>query len=366
MPDELSIYVHIPFCMRKCNYCAFYSLPGCGEQIKQAYTDALNRQINAFQTDEAIRSVYFGGGTPPMLGVQRLLTVFETIKNRFFLSPDCEITVEVNPGSIQPDELFLLREAGFNRLSIGMQSAVDAELETLGRQYTSEHFQNIMSSAKAAGFENRSVDILFGIPGQTKESLAKSLRFAFDLGAVHISIYNLTIEEGTPFFRQKNRLNLPDEDTENLLYDLICETMQKAGFFHYEISNFSRAGFESKHNLHYWECGRYIGFGAAAHSYYNGKRFSNVSDVKKYIALANDNFYSPTDYEKQPFLTESDKKEEYILLGLRTSKGIRADEPLLDKCKKYIENGYAQVKNGYLSLTDKGYRISNYIISDLI
>jgi len=366
MPDELSIYVHIPFCARKCNYCAFYSLPGCGEQIKRDYADALIRQINAFQTDKTVRTVYFGGGTPPVLGAQRLLSVFETIKNNFLLSADCEITVEVNPGSVKPDELTLLREAGFNRLSVGMQSAVDSELKILGRQYTRAHFQTIMESAQSAGFENRSVDVMFGIPGQTKESLQESLRFALGLGAAHISIYNLTIEEGTPFFRQKDVLGLPDEETESEMYDLICETMQKAGFHHYEISNFALSGFESKHNLHYWACGRYAGFGAAAHSYYNGKRFSNVSDVEKYIALAGDDYYAPTDYEKQPFLTKDDQKEEYILLGLRTSKGIKADKTLLDKCKKYVEHGYAQVRNGYLSLTDKGYRISNYFISELI
>lgn len=366
MPDKLSIYVHIPFCMSKCNYCAFYSLPGCDEQIKQAYTDALMRQINAFQTDEAISSVYFGGGTPPMLGVKRLIAVFEAIKRKFRLASDCEITVEVNPGSITPDELALLREAGFNRLSIGMQSAIDSELQALGRRYTRSQFQSIMASARSAGFENRSVDIMFGIPGQSLQSLLTSLNLAIDLGAAHISIYNLTIEEDTPFFRLKEKLNLPDEDTENEMYYLICDTMKGAGFKHYEISNFSLAGFESKHNLHYWECGRYIGFGAAAYSYYNGKRFSNVSDIKKYIALSGDDFYAPTDFAKQSVLTEKDRKEEYILLGLRTSRGIKADKVLLDKSKKYIDNGFVQVENGYLSLTDKGYRISNYIISDLI
>jgi oxygen-independent coproporphyrinogen-3 oxidase len=352
--------------MSKCNYCAFYSLPGCEESVKQDYTDALIRQIKAFKTDEAISSVYFGGGTPPMIGVNSLLSVFETVKSQFRLSDNCEITVEVNPGSIQPEKLVLLRETGFNRLSIGMQSANDKELEILGRRYTSRQFKHIMSSAEEAGFKNRSADIMFGIPGQTKESLLESLQFAIDSGAVHISIYNLTIEEDTPFFRLKDKLDLPDEDTENEMYYLICDTMRKAGFTHYEISNYSIAGFESRHNLHYWDCGRYIGFGAAAHSYYDGKRFSNIDDIKKYIALSSDDFYSPTDFKEQPYLTEEEMREEYILLGLRTSKGIKADEKLLEKSRKYIDNGFAQVTDGYLSLTDKGYRISNYIISDLI
>jgi oxygen-independent coproporphyrinogen-3 oxidase len=186
--------------MSKCNYCAFYSLPSCDEQAKQAYTDALNRQIIAFKTNEPIGSVYFGGGTPPMLGVKRLLAVFESIKKRFRFAADCEITVEVNPGSIEPDELQLLREAGFNRLSVGMQSAIDSELEVLGRRNTSIHFQNIMASAKAAGFENRSVDIMFGIPRQTKQSLLESLNFAIDSGAVHIRFITSPSRKALRFF----------------------------------------------------------------------------------------------------------------------------------------------------------------------
>lgn len=366
MENNISIYVHIPFCLKKCNYCAFYSLPDCDESIKRSYTDALIKQIIAFKTDRKISSIYFGGGTPPVLGVERIITVLKEIQNNFTFNNNCEITLEVNPMSVTFDDLKAFFKAGFNRLSMGMQSSNDNELKILGRLYNFEQYFEVINASIKAGFENRSTDIIFGIPEQTKETLKKSILDAVLSDTPHISIYSLSIEEGTPFYRLKDNLNLPDEDTEDEMYYLICDLMKKHGYKHYEISSFSREGYISHHNMHYWDCGEYIGFGSAAHSYYGGKRFSNIADVKKYITLADSDYFSPTDFNIQPILSDTEKQNERIMLGLRTNKGIIIDDNLLLKSKKFIERGFAEVKDGYLLLTDSGYRISNTIITDLL
>ena len=189
---------------------------------------------------------------------------------------------------------------------------------------------------------------------------------ALKTGVKHISAYSLAIEEGTPFHRNRDKLNLPDEDSEDAMYYTLCGMMREQGFCHYEISSFAKEGSRSRHNLHYWDCGEYIGFGAGAHSYYGGKRFSGVADVSRFIALAEDDYYSPTDYNMQPLLSDADKNAERIMLGLRTSKGIRADKRLEEKSRVFIRQGYAKLENDYLSLTESGYRISNHIIAELL
>ncbi|OGO89450.1 MAG: hypothetical protein A2Y15_05680 [Clostridiales bacterium GWF2_36_10] len=366
MSSNISLYIHIPFCLKKCNYCAFYSIPDCGEDIKQSYTDALIKQINAFNTSKTISSIYFGGGTPPVLGTDRLLAVFEKLKSKFNLDTNCEITVEANPMSVTLKDLKAMRKAGFNRLSMGMQSSDDKELALLGRLYNKEQYLEAVKISIDAGFEKRSTDIIFAIPHQTKESLEKSILTAISSSTPHISIYSLSIEVGTPFYRIKDNLKLPDEDVEEEMYFLICDMMKKYGYKHYEISSFAHEEYESRHNLHYWDCGEYVGFGAAAHSYFGGKRFSNIADVNKYISLVDENFYSPTDFNNQPFISNEEKLEELIMLGLRTSKGIKADKKMILKSKRFIELGFVQINNGYLSLTESGYRISNTIIAELI
>ncbi len=364
--NDLSIYVHIPFCGKKCNYCAFYSLPACDESCKQEYTEALLRQINSIKTSRSVSSVYFGGGTPPELGAGRLSATLAAIMDSFSLTRDCEITVEINPGGITRNELKLLRYAGFNRISLGMQSSVDKELAVLGRAYTSAEYGETLNAVLQTGFSNISTDIIFGIPHQTKETLKESLMTAIKAELPHISVYSLSIEEGTPFFGMKDSLNLPDEESEEEMHLLICSLLKKHNYEHYEISSFAKKGWESRHNLHYWSCGEYIGFGAAAHSYYNGKRFSNASDAIKYTELADVNYYSPTDYGEQPLLTYEDLRTERIMLGLRTSKGIIADKNMLDRSKVYIKNGFAQLDGDILSLTEKGFRVSNSIIAELL
>lgn len=358
--------MHIPFCNSKCNYCAFYSLPHCDVLVKQEYTSALIKQITAFHTDRKITSIYFGGGTPPVLGCDHLITLLDVIVTNYKLSDDCEITLEVNPKSVTFSELKKLRTAGFNRISMGMQSSNNHELAVLGRQYNLEEYNEAVQAVKDAGFVNWSTDIIFGIPEQTLQSLTESVMTAINANVPHISAYSLSIEEGTPFFQRKDSLHLPDENAEEEMYDTLCSLLKKHGYQHYEISSFSKEGFASKHNLHYWDCGEYISFGAAAHSYYNCKRFSNIADVQQYCSLVSKDYYSPTDYSLQPFLSDEDKREERIMLGLRTDKGILLTDELLIKSKKYVENGYAVLQDGHLFLTDKGYRISNIIIAELV
>lgn len=362
---NISVYVHIPFCKSKCNYCAFYSLAGCNDQTKQSYTNALVKQITALKTQRTVGSIYFGGGTPPVLGTERIAGILSNIKDRFLLSDNCEITVEVNPDTVNADDFVLLKKAGFNRLSLGLQTSDKKELALLGRTYDLKKFSEAIYSAKAAGFFNISTDIIFGLPLQTVCSLRQTIKDALSFDLPHISVYSLSIEEKTPFFYNKDNLNLPDDKTEDEMYYIVCDILCSHGYKHYEISSFAEDVMESKHNLHYWNCGEYIGFGAAAHSYFYRKRFSGIADIDEYIKRSND-FFNPTDYKSQPFLTEEEKQKERIMLGLRTSKGIYADQKILRKSKKYIDNGYAGLKNGFLFLTDKGYRVSNTIITDLI
>ncbi len=366
MKNNLSVYVHIPFCVRKCNYCAFYSLPLCDERVMRDYTEALIRQINSIKTERPVTSVYFGGGTPPVLGVGALISVLEAIKAGFRLSDDCEITLEANPESVSLPDLKDYRNAGFNRISMGMQSSNDRELAILGRRYDLSRYKSAVRAVIDAGFENRSTDIIFGIPEQTIESLEKSVMTAVDSGTPHISAYSLSIEKNTPFYNNRDTLILPDEDTEEEMYYLLCDILKKHDYSHYEISSFAREGFQSRHNLHYWDCGEYIGFGTAAHSYCKGKRFSNIADVNEYISLSTGDYFSPTDFHVQRYLSDTDKREEAIMLGLRTDRGIRADDELLAKSKKYIDGGFAKIENGRLILTEKGYRVSNIIIAALI
>ncbi len=366
MNNPLSFYLHIPFCEKKCNYCAFYSLESKSETEIQSYTQGLIKHITSFETNRPIQSIYFGGGTPSIIGANRLIKILDTIKDKFVLSEDCEITVEINPKSISQNQLLSLRTAGVNRLSVGMQSTNDNELNVLGRRYTALEFDDCIKGALSAGFGNISLDIIFGLPDQTKDTLLESLKYPIKSDIPHVSVYELSIEKGTPFYRRKDDLNLPDEDLEEELYSLVCDTLKDNGYIHYEVSSFSKKGFESKHNLHYWLGGEYIGFGSGAHSFYNGKRFSGVANTFEYLTRLNEDFYSPTDYYSQPILSDKEIAEEQILLGLRTNTGVLADEALLIKAKKYIESGYAEINNNRLSLTSKGYRVSNSIIVDLL
>ncbi|MBR5278549.1 MAG: radical SAM family heme chaperone HemW [Clostridia bacterium] len=366
MTNNISLYFHIPFCVRKCDYCAFYSLPDQGDEIKQDYFKALQRQIDFFETDKTVSTVYFGGGTPPMLGIERLCGLILQIKSKFTLATDCEITVEVNPGTVDFYDLKRLKEAGVNRLSVGIQAANDGVLRAIGRIHSFEQAKNCILDARKAGFDNLSGDIIFALPNQSLEEFCRGVNDIIATGLDHISAYSLQIEEGTAIYKRQNELQLPDEDGEEAQYTALCGILAENGYEHYEISNFARRGKNSRHNGNYWDCGEYFGFGAAAHSYYNGKRFSGVCNVKEFIERSFVSALAPTDYDNAEYISAEEVEEERIMLGLRTSKGARIPESKHSVARRIADLGYGCFNDGVLTLNSKGFRVSNEIIGEIL
>lgn len=358
----VSLYVHIPFCVRKCNYCAFYSIPQADETLKDRYLAALRQQLGSFPEQRPVFSVYFGGGTPSLFGAERITTLLSDIRNRFSLTDDCEITVEINPKTADAACFRLLRSAGVNRISIGMQSAHDEELRALGRIHTFTDVQQCMADARAAGLENISLDLLFALPGQTVERFGQSLQQALALGPTHLSVYSLQLEEGTAFFHRREQLSLPTEEEEEAQYELLCQSARQAGYEHYEISSFARGGFRSRHNLRYWQRGDYLGIGAAAHSFWCDKRFSNTADLQAYLA---DPLHA-NNYASAERIDEAEALEEAILLGLRTADGIPAEWVPHERTERMIALELMHRVGAQVALTERGWRVSNAVIGALL
>ena len=360
--NGISLYLHIPFCVRKCNYCAFYSLPGVTEDTKDAYLEALEKQADSFPEHREVCSVYFGGGTPSLFGAGRLSELLAFLRTRFFIREDAEITLEVNPGTVDLPFLQEVKQAGFNRLSIGMQSGCDKELAFLGRIHTADMVRDCVANAREAGFDNISLDLIFALPGQSKETFASSLDTAFALRPDHLSVYSLQLEEGTPFFAQRTSLTFPTEEEEEGQYQLLCQKAREAGFEHYEISSFAKDGKYSRHNLHYWQRGEYLGFGPAAHSHWNGKRFSNHPDLEGYLADP----LGCNDYKKAERIDETESWEEDVMLGLRTSFGIPAHLVPTHPVERMISLGLMVRRGENVALTETGFRVSNAVIGQLL
>ncbi len=366
MTNKLSLYFHIPFCVKKCDYCAFYSLANQNEGIKQAYFEALCNQVNHLKTEKTVQTVYFGGGTPPMLGVNRLCKLIELVKRSFTLDKDCETTIEINPKTVNFNDLCKLRQAGFNRLSIGIQSANDDVLAKLGRIHSFADAKNCITDARKAGFTNISADVMFALPFQTDEQFESGLLDIMSTSPEHISAYSLQLEEGTPLYTRRATLEFPDEESEEWQYSRLCAILKENGYAHYEISSFAKSGFESRHNLNYWVCGEYFGFGAGAHSFYCGKRFSAECDIHSFIEKSPLSLYAPTDFDSSPTLTQAELDEERIMLALRTSLGARVPESKKHIGIKVASLGYGDFKNGVLTLNSRGFRVSNAIIADVL
>ncbi|MBR5286911.1 MAG: radical SAM family heme chaperone HemW [Clostridia bacterium] len=364
--NNIALYFHIPFCVKKCDYCAFYSLGGANDTVKEDYFNALLSQLSFFSTEKTVSSVYFGGGTPPMLGIERLCKLLSTVQGRFKLADDCEITVEVNPKTVDFNGLKQLRDQGFNRLSVGVQSADDGILKSVGRIHSFADAVECIENAHKVGFDNVSADIIFALPSQTKEMLSDSLSKIMSTNVVHISAYSLQLEEGTPLYDRRDSLALPTEEIEEAQYELLCKELSAGGFMHYEISSFCKDGKRSRHNLAYWKRTEYFGFGASAHSFYNNRRFSNVADVNEYIRLSELGLFAPTDYEDSPEITPEEALEEAIMLGLRTSDGAEIPEGAKKTAASIASLGYGDFENGILSLNSKGFRVSNSVISEII
>ena len=318
----LGIYIHIPFCKSKCDYCDFCSFVPNNKGVVEHYTDALILQMEDWSSrcrNYTIDSVYIGGGTPTYLDIKKLSHIIEFAYSNFKVRRDGEFTVECNPATANENELRALRNMGVNRLSVGLQSANERELSLLGRLHSFEDFCRCYSDAREAGFDNISVDLMYGIPEQTLESFENSLLRVCELAPEHISAYGLKIEEGTVFGRIRESLILPDEDEEAEMYLLCKSVLREHGYSRYEISNFSREGRESRHNLRYWRLDDYIGFGVAAHSLIDGERFGNSRDIDAFLR-------GEDIVEERSSVFAEERVREYVMLGLRLERGISADE----------------------------------------
>ena len=359
----IGLYIHIPFCNGKCPYCDFYSVSPKSETVR-AYVDALCKKID--ESDGIYNTVYFGGGTPSLIGSDNIAKIMSHI-NR---TPDCESTLECNPsdtGAVNSEfDFSVVAKNGINRISMGLQSADDTERKTLGRRGGCEDVERAIARAKAAGIDNISLDLMLGIPDQTEESLMKSIDFCKNSGAKHVSAYILKIEERTPFYKTKDKLNIPDEDATCDLYLFAVKELEKAGFSQYEISNFSKKGFESRHNTKYWRCEEYLGIGASAHSFVDEKRF--------YYERSIDDFISGKPPVDDGF---GGDEEEYIMLALRLSEGLifenfekrfskHIDDEIIQKAKEMEKHGLVKATDKNIALTVDGFLVSNSVICELL
>jgi len=362
------LYFHIPFCLKKCKYCDFVSFDDSNLK-KDAYLDALFNEMEEYKGEKA-DTVFIGGGTPTSLSMVQLEKLLTKIRESFIISKDAEFTIEANPKTLDAEKLSILKKYGVNRISVGVQSFCNDELLKIGRVHTAEEAIDTVELIKKSGFENFSIDLMSALPGQRFESFKKNLETAVAINPKHISCYSLIIEENTPLFEEFNRgmLKLPDEDTERKMYDYACEFLHENGYSQYEISNFSKNGYESKHNIKYWECREYIGMGLAAHSYYKGERFSNVDNLSEYI----NGKYHMNNAEK---LTLKDKIEEFMIMGLRMTKGIskkeffhrfgmEPEQVYKKELERFLNTGFLQEKDGNIFLSPKGVSVSNSIMCE--
>ena len=347
------VYIHIPFCIKKCLYCDFYSVTE--KSLIKAYTDALIEEIKT-HSGEKTETVYIGGGTPTSIG-DELIRIVDAVNDTFVFEKDYEFTVEANPGAVRENLFIELYRRGVNRISLGIQSFNDNELKALGRIHTAEEAKSAVEMIKTAGFANYSVDLMFGIPHQTKESLQYSLDCINKLSPPHVSVYSLILEEGTPFYDME--LPLPDEDSEREMYYLITDELKKAGLNRYEISNYAKKGFESRHNTGYWKDCEYIGIGAGAHSFKNGQRYENASDVCLYIQGSGRKI-NVIDID------ENERKLELFMLGLRMTDGIKYNGEFPERVNPLIEKGLLETENGRLMLTERGTDLANLVFMEFL
>ncbi|MCF2569753.1 oxygen-independent coproporphyrinogen III oxidase [Mediterraneibacter glycyrrhizinilyticus] len=386
---ELELYVHIPFCVRKCAYCDFLSAPA-DTQERTLYIDALTEEIRARKNDFTayrVSTIFLGGGTPSILEGGDSARIFRALQENFDISDDAEITMEVNPGTVTEEKAASWRKSGVNRLSIGLQSADDRELKMLGRIHTYREFLDTWKIVREAGFENVNVDLISATPGQNLRSWSETLRKAADLGPEHISAYSLIVEEGTPFYERYgdgsgededkgNHLPpLPDEDTEREIYKATEKILAEYGYHRYEISNYAKTGYECRHNLGYWERKEYLGLGLGASSLISECRFHNTADMGKYLRLYEN---AGTDIcEDIEHLSVEDQMEEFMFLGLRKTVGISVDdfrkafgkeirEVYGEQMRKLEEQRLIEYSGNRVRLTERGTDISNYVFSEFM
>ena len=386
---NMGLYIHIPFCKRKCKYCDFISYSN-KEHLIDRYIKCLKYEIRDIGISNLhdykkglddlinLKTIYIGGGTPSVIDSKYIKEILSEIKQNFKISSDVETTIEVNPGTVNETKLQDYKDAGINRLSIGLQSTNDNTLERIGRIHTYEEFLNTYNLARKIGFRNINVDLMLALPEQNMEELTDGLEKVIELKPEHISIYSLILEEGTTLYKEieEGKYVLTDDDMERKMYWKTKKMLENTGYIHYEISNFAKKGFESKHNLSCWNGEEYIGVGAAAHSYTNNVRYSNIGNIEEYInnfenGKAIDNFVF---HEKQ---TNESKMKDYMILGLRKIEGINIDifknkffqNPLYlfrKELKQLINEKLLIVDGNYIKLTDKGLDLANLVWEEFV
>ena len=418
----LELYIHIPFCVRKCAYCDFLSFPS-GEEERARYVERLTEEIEeagAVSGDYVVTAIFLGGGTPSVLEPEQTKRILQAVKESFYVAEDAEITTEVNPGTADKEKLNSWKQAGINRLSFGLQSAENKELQFLGRIHTMEEFLESYQAAREAGFDNINIDLMSALPGQTVSSWEKTLRTVAALQPEHISAYSLIIEEGTPFYRlfgededkqeeQRRRLELgvpelPDEDAERRMYYDTEQILKEAGYHRYEISNYAKSGYECRHNKGYWTGTEYLGLGLGASSYISIRRKdgsdakisasgeedrqerqlerrSNVRDFKTYLSLGREDFKAGRQIEERELLTEQARMEEFMFLGLRLTEGISEAEffrrfcctleavygKVLDELgRQELIERYEREGAAFWRLTRRGIDVSNYVLAEFL
>lgn len=376
MADKLGIYIHIPFCRSKCDYCDFYSLAGRDDRMDQ-YQKALLSHIKEtapLAQDFPVDTIYIGGGTPSYYGAKRLKELLGVIRKLYKVEKDAEVTVECNPDSVDVKALKILRKAGVNRLSMGMQSANACELERIHRIHTPQQVNEAATAARKAGFTNLSLDLIYGLPGQTMDSWKATVEHALSLIPQHLSCYGLKVEEGTPLAaRVAQGEVLPDDDQQADLYLWTVGRLERAGYPQYEISNFAKPGFASRHNLRYWLTQPYIGFGPGAHSDFGGRRYSFVQDLDAYIQGV---LQGGDIIDESEIIPKRERCGEYLMLRLRTVQGINEQEyrstyfmdfaPLQARLEQFRAQGWAEQTDGRWHFTPKGFLLSNQLIGDLL
>ena len=372
----LGIYVHVPFCRSKCQYCDFYSLAGADDRLMDTYLQAICTHIResgplapAYRVD----TVYLGGGTPTFLGADGMAAILTAIRQSFDVSPTAEITFEANPDSVTPRLLRRLKSEGFNRVSLGIQNDDDAMLQLLGRPHTYEDAVHAVERIRKAGFKNLSVDLIYGLPGQTLESWQQTLQHVLALKPEHISCYGLTLEKGTPLYEEQTHYDFPDGDAQADMYLAAVEILKSRGFRQYEISNFAKKDRASKHNLKYWTGCEYLGFGPAASSDFAGKRFAIIPDLKGYIDGIRTHGQVLEDVQEVP---ARERAGEYLITRLRTTLGISREEyekqyllpfdPLEEILEEARQRYQAIRSDGRWRLSPEGMLLSNQIITDLL
>ncbi len=373
----LSLYLHVPFCVRKCLYCGFYSTRYSSQQAF-SYVSALQIEAARYKDNFSkvvFDSVYIGGGTPTVLSREQWVPIFKIIHENFRLSENVEFTVEANPNTITVDNIVFLRAHGVNRLSIGVQSFSDRVLKTLGRAHTAAQAEEAFKTARNAGFQNISIDLMYGVPGQSHDDWVTSVHRVLTLEPEHISSYCLSLDEGSQFMREAEagRLALPDDDVAARMYEFAFRALTGAGYRHYEISNFSLSGYECLHNMNYWERGEYLGLGPGAWSFISGERYHAVADLHEYSRRLIAGLSIVEDVETAK---NGRAAEETIMLGLRTAKGIdlrKYEQEFGPEASRYLEaciatlrdSGLVQVRDGRLMLTDRGILLSDEALTRL-